>query len=92
MPELITDMSEPVNSVTMNVLQPLWNESSLRMNNCLAYSGIGPIECALKMSLSGIQGGTSHFLVVHIKIGLSCNFFSNNKLKTQGIDTIHFCL
>ena len=42
-------MSEPVNSVTMKVLQPLWNESSLRTNNCLAYSnysysGIDPKE------------------------------------------------
>ena len=46
-PELITDMSEPVNSITMKVLQPLWNQSSPRTNNCLAYSnysysGIGP--------------------------------------------------
>ena len=24
-PELITDIPEPVNSVTMKVLQPLWN-------------------------------------------------------------------
>ena len=45
-------MSEPVNSVTMKVLQPLWNESSPRTNNCLAYSdnsysGIGPKERAL---------------------------------------------
>ena len=31
-------MSEPVNSVTMKVLQPLWNQSSPRTNNCLAYS------------------------------------------------------
>ena len=29
-------MSEPVNSVSMKVSQPLWN--SPRMNNCLAYS------------------------------------------------------
>ena len=47
-------MSEPVNSVTMKVLEPLWNESSPRMNNnCLAYSnysysGIGPRESTLK--------------------------------------------
>ena len=37
-PELITDMSEPVNSVTIKVLHPLWNQSSPRTNNCLAYS------------------------------------------------------
>ena len=53
--ELITNMSEPVNSVTMKVLQPLWNQSSLRMNNCLAYSnysyfGIGPKERALRLN------------------------------------------
>ena len=47
-------MSEPVNSVTMKVLQPLWNESSPRTNNCLAYSsysypGIGSKERALKV-------------------------------------------
>ena len=45
-------MSEPVNSVTMKVLQPLWNQSSPRTNNCLAYSnyaysGIGPKKHAL---------------------------------------------
>ena len=45
-------MSEPVNSVTMKILQPLWYESSPRTNNCLAYSdnsysGIGPQERAL---------------------------------------------
>ena len=43
------DISEPVNSVTMKVLQQLWNQSSPRTNNCLAYSnysysGIGPPE------------------------------------------------
>ena len=47
-------MSELVNSVTMKVLQPLWNQSSPRTNNCLAYSsysysGIGPKERALKL-------------------------------------------
>ena len=48
-------MSEPVNSVTMKVLQPLWNESSPRTNNyCLAYSNysyswIGPKERALNL-------------------------------------------
>ena len=36
-----------INSVTMKVLRPLWNQSSLRTNNCLAYfnyfySGIVP--------------------------------------------------
>ena len=31
--QLITDMSEPLNSVAMKVLQPLWNESSPRTNN-----------------------------------------------------------
>ena len=47
-------MSEPVNSVTMKVLQPLWNESSPRTNKyCLAYfnysySRIGPKERALR--------------------------------------------
>ena len=51
-PELITDMSKPVNSVPMKVLQPLWNQSSPRTNDCLAYSnysysGIGPKECTL---------------------------------------------
>ena len=51
-PELITGMSEPVISVIMKVLQPLWNQSSPRTNNCLAYSnysysGIGPKECTL---------------------------------------------
>ena len=55
-------MSEPVSSVTMKVLQPLWNESSPRMNNCLAYSnysysGIGPKECALNLPWNGpVQG------------------------------------
>ena len=31
-------MSEPVNSVTKKVLQPLWNQSSWRRNNCFVYS------------------------------------------------------
>ena len=49
-------MSEPVNSVAMKVLQPLWNQSSPRMNNCLAYSnysysGIGPKIRALDQIL-----------------------------------------
>ena len=47
-------MSEPVNSVTMKVLQPLWNESSPRTNKCLAYSnssGIGPPKCALNVPI-----------------------------------------
>ena len=40
-------------SVTMKVLQPLWNQSSPKTNNCLAYSnysyyGIGPKERTLK--------------------------------------------
>ena len=30
-------MSEPVNSVTMKVLQPLWNESSPRTNNNIVW-------------------------------------------------------
>ena len=52
-------MSEPVNSVTMKVLQPLWNESSPRTNNCLAYSNysyteIGPKERALNLSLRDV--------------------------------------
>ena len=44
-------MSEPVNSVTMKVLQPLWNQSSPRTNNGLAcsYSEIGPKERALNL-------------------------------------------
>ena len=47
--------SESVDSVTMKVLQPLWNQSSLRTNNCLAYSNysytrIGPKECTFNMS------------------------------------------
>ena len=53
-----TDMSEPVNSFTMKVLQPLWNESSLRTNNCLAYSNysysrIGPKERTLRVHSFG---------------------------------------
>ena len=62
MPELIADMSEPVNSVTMKVLQPLWNQSSPRTNNCLAYSnysysGIGPKECTLNRIRSFLNEG-----------------------------------
>ena len=58
-PELITNMSEPVNSVTMKVLQPLWNQSSPRTNNCLAYSnysysGIGLKECTLIILISTV--------------------------------------
>ena len=56
--ELITNMSEPVNSVIMKVLQPLWNESSPRTNNCClaysnySYSRIGPKERALNIQLT----------------------------------------
>ena len=40
-------------SVTKKVLQPLWNQISLRTNNCFAYSnysysGIGPKERSLR--------------------------------------------
>ena len=42
------------NSVTRKVLQPLWNESSPRTKNCLAYSyysysRIGPKERAMSV-------------------------------------------
>ena len=55
--ELITNMSKPVNSVTMKVLQPLWNQSSPKTNICLAYfnysySEIDPKERALSDMLS----------------------------------------
>ena len=40
----------------MKVLQPLWNQSSPRTNNCLAYSshfysGLGPNERALRLNV-----------------------------------------
>ena len=41
-----------MSGVTMKVLQPLWNQSSPRMNNMAysnySYPGIGPKECVLK--------------------------------------------
>ena len=43
--------SEPVNSVTMKVLQPLWNESSPRTNNCLTYSYSGIAPSPLKQNI-----------------------------------------
>ena len=79
-------MSEPVNSVTMKVLKPLWNESSLRTNNYLAYSNysysrIGPKESAPILNEIVLYIGLFSFNQCH-KISLPKRYFFFHAVNT----------
>ena len=92
-------MSEPVNSVTVKVLQPLWNESSPRTNNCLAYSNysysrIGPKERALQQVMSflclvfsSVSSPVSVPPYPHSSGNILSQWFSEDMLKQAGPQT-----